>query len=189
MKNCLLLLLFLFVANAATAKEKYYVRKAEKYIKKLGLEKHEVYYINKQDVAEQYITSEGGMTFPMNYVYNEEGLKVKAKYKNGDVKDIIDCFGTFADDFSAYVHDTGYAEYITVEERLEQEIKLLNPVFENKQHQTSTESVVIYYPAGLPFVKKSYKELVNRVKYHREKGNDIKLYFVMVRVMEHVDNE
>lgn len=183
MKNLLLLLAILTVATA-DATENVKPAKIKKYMKKLGLQKHEMYYTTKTELAKVYAAN-GELSFPLNAVFNNEGREVKAVYKEGGKEmDMLTCFGTFVDDWNRYINDTEIAKYVATANHIEQEKQLFHPVYSDAVQNIADHNLIIYYPSGMPIIRKQYAELSETIKTYRQKGKDIAVYLVIVPVFK-----
>lgn len=172
----LLLTLFVFSVTHATANDNE--KKAARYMKQLGLSKEEMYVSSKAELAGKYGKS-GSLDFPNNHVYNNEGQEIMALYGERQVP-MLDCFSAMVRDLNRYINDTGGVVYTQVNTTLQSETQYFKPVYGQEARKQAQHTVLLYYPSGLPMIKKYYRNLAKTIARYRKQDKDIAIYFVMV---------
>ncbi len=185
MKRTLSLLLLCFIVASSYAQN--LEKKAKRFMKKFGLEEHDLYYVSHKDFVLQYADDGGYLIFPYGYMYTGEGKMLKVKnVKSGGMYSPFKCFQTMSKDLQRLCStaDTGNIPVIIDTISNVWHKKHVKAVFDGIEESHTTYDLYIYFPVGMGVLyKKTYKEyqhLIDEWRNHKE----VKLYFILTPIIK-----
>lgn len=190
MKYCLSVALLLLVSTILHAQD--FEKFAKKAMKRFGVDKSEIYSVNRRDFCLQYgkvdtQSASCDIAFPENYLYNTTGNRLLIEFiSTGATYLPLACNETYSGDLGKIFDDTSAKERVKMTDSIDMSWDEANtkPVFIDNRPKNAQYHLYVYFPAGYAILYKRiypyYKELISKVRHYQAEGKDIKLYFVLM---------
>jgi hypothetical protein len=184
MKKTLVLLPFMLVAAVTSFAQSNCPVNAGRFMRKMQLRNEEMYYVSKGDFFRKYAQADKTLEFPCNEIYNRDGRLVLIEAGQGKRFPLLTCFQLFASDLDSFMHEAKFYKHVTDTSGnawMKQHVK---QAYDTPEQTPGAYNFVLYYPAGMPMVRKRYAALVKRIRYYQQQGQDMRIYFVLVPVRD-----